>query len=428
MVSLIILFRLTFAIANRVRTLMKVLVIVSFFVLTGSASADSGALSLSGAAEALCNASKRLKSVYAFVQAKTKYATEKVREFEDMVELVRLKIVRVRGNEGGNGNWTSCTGIAKFLKRVGSKVNRVKRRELKRLRYLGYSAVGAAGIAAGRLDEFVSVFQQPNNRNGVEFFSCAAGARGEAATKAELHDCFQGGKTAVDAAEFLSVEDVEEKKGSQAEGRANLEEAIRRHLKPSNNDPRYTGGESQGCQLVRGSSGGGYLGNASLTTNLLWGDGIFGVKKDGVGETAYIGDTRNETYSYDMMWEENPTTNVPTLRAAMDAYRAFEEQVSEYGDIYRSLTEEWTEKTIGRRADAMKILNGLGSLPIENVSALNSRTKQDWLSASQVKDADKDLLMTEIGLCGGLGRRSFFRRMFRKAWRKIFGGNWGKDD
>ncbi|SCU67977.1 procyclin-associated gene 2 (PAG2) protein [Trypanosoma equiperdum] len=381
---------------------------------------ERGALRLE-AMQGVCGVSKALKEMYQYVVKKTDVSEAMLEDVEKMVKLAKLKVVKEK--ETG----PECDKMAFFLKYMVGGLDRMVGM-IASVRKKGLSLAAAAGLAAGRLDEFVSVFQQPNNRNGVEFFSCAAGARGEAATKAELHDCFQGGKTAVDAAEFLSVEDVEEKKGSQAEGRANLEEAIRRHLKLSNNDPRYTGGESQGCQLVRGSSGGGYLGNASLTTNLLWGDGIFGVKKDGVGETAYIGDTRNETYSYDMMWEENPTTNVPTLRAAMDAYRAFEEQVSEYGDIYRSLTEEWTEKTIGRRADAMKILNGLGSLPIENVSALNSRTKQDWLSAGQVKDADKDLLMTEIGLCGGLGRRSFFRRMFRKAWRKIFGGNWGKDD
>ncbi|EAN78417.1 procyclin-associated gene 1 (PAG1) polypeptide [Trypanosoma brucei brucei TREU927] len=396
MVSLIILFRLTFAIANRVRTLMKVLVIVSFFVLTGSASADSGALSLSGAAEALCNASKRLKSVYAFVQAKTKYATEKVREFEDMVELVRLKIVRVRGNEGGNSNWTSCTGIAKFLKRVGSKVNRVKRRELKRLRYLGYSAVGAAGIAAGRLDEMINVWRRAYSSGKGDF---CVGNSEHHATRNQLLNCYLSDS---EKDEFISLGDMHrmERVEEMNMTRESMNELLRLTGGGGNPLERYV--HSANCHLTNTRPGGGYLSENSTSRRILWGDGIISLKRSGRGFVGGTGKTRAEVLIHDVTWEEDPVNNVPVLRNAYRELRKFVNLYTHIEELAHETGAHWNWEY------AQAIVN-TGTHGNKSTVVVDEDSGKSFVVLGNRETVQEEKLLEEMAMCG-VGRIGSLRR------------------
>ncbi|RHW67538.1 procyclin-associated 2-like protein [Trypanosoma brucei equiperdum] len=389
-----------------------VLFVVALGVSVGDINAERAALKLK-VAQGVCAATKALKSVHRYTVEKVKEAEGKLEDVQNMVKLAKLKVLREK--KAGS---VDCRTMAFFLNYTVKKVSGMIDL-LPKIREQGLNLTASAGIAAGRLEEMINVFHQPSDRQESDIFFCIAGKQGEGVTKSELADCFKGGRDAIDSSHFVAFGDAEATKGWQDifKEKDGLEGALKKHLTVDDNDPRFTRGEGRGCQLVHGMQGGGYIVNENLTEHMLWGDGILGVKKDGNGTTGYVGSTRGNDYDHDILWEKDPTASVPSLHATVSDYHSFSGLLHKYDTIYRSVTEEWTADLIQRDPEATDLLTA-SELTVEDVAALNSRTKQEWLSQKHAKEADKEFLMTEIRFCGKLKRRGFIRRMVKK----ILGG------
>ncbi|RHW69630.1 procyclin-associated 2 (PAG2) protein [Trypanosoma brucei equiperdum] len=356
------------------------------------------------AVKSVCRASKKLKSVFTFVKDKLEKADRNFYEVKLLQKLLRLKLLT---------EWTKgekCGTMRVFLTNIRAK-ERNMRRELSALWKMGRRVVGEAGIAAGRLDEMVNVFAQSYG-NESETKTCIGGTNGS--PMEVLKRCYANNSKTGEW-EFLTITEGGELFDNEFE--TNLETTLHVMLSLGNRaDPWYDYGKDMGCQLTKGAPGGGYMKSHNLTENIIWGDGILGVSKNGNGTTGSKGNTRGGKYAHDVVWEAEPTKNNPTLRRVIKDFSAFEELFAKVKSSHKLLIDAFLqEKLFAEEFEALAvrtkkkrvIIGGSTSTKNKQNNALggsgagddNEVSMEEWLSQVDGGIVEERLLAEEMKEC-----------------------------
>ncbi|EAN78416.1 procyclin-associated gene 1 (PAG1) polypeptide, putative [Trypanosoma brucei brucei TREU927] len=350
--------------------------------------ADAGAALKLSAIKALCNTSKKLKAVHGFVEQKLMEADRKLEEVQLLQKVVRLKLL-TEWNKG-----LKCGTLRVFLTQVRiNEQNMV--REVDELWDVGRRLVGEAGIAAGRLDEMVSVFVQAHRDANN---SCIGGLSVNFPEEV-LPSCYAKNK---DSGEWESLKITEGENLFENPFEMNLESVLHDSLLVDGGDPRHDFGKDLGCQLTVGKAGGGYMGNGDLSENIIWGDGVLGVVKSGSQMTGFKGNTRATTYDTAVVWEENPTGGNPTLVKVVKDYKLFAELERKVDASHKHLVDRFVQEnlyvedlgTLGRKANSAVDKNTEGEDDEEE------KSMEDWVAQVDGERVEDRLLGEELKDCG----------------------------
>ncbi|RHW69527.1 procyclin-associated 4 (PAG4) protein [Trypanosoma brucei equiperdum] len=292
---------------------------------------------LSGeAARGICSASRMLKSgVYRHVLTKTEAVEKMMEKVSHMGNYAKLKVLR------SNSSGFECTKAKVFITYTLEGKKAMIRKLVKKLWDVGTKLVAAASLAAGRLDEMLSVFVGPiggndNNSYCVKDRQNFTGCFGTASfdgTGASEDGGFDG-----DGKEFATM----------------LDEA----LQLNNTDPLESSGAN--CHLTKGGNGGGYLVHMDSrnkgykiepTKHITWGDGMLGIKKGGEASSGAKGTVRGSSYSSDVVWEEHPTKTVPTLTSTAKLFGEFQKINKEVLAVVEDALESLQEKNMTTSKD-----------------------------------------------------------------------------
>ncbi|CCD12531.1 Transferrin receptor-like, PAG-like [Trypanosoma congolense IL3000] len=408
--------------------------------LAQTAVADYSALRLE-AAKGACAVSRKLKSMYKYVKIKRKEASDILQNVDNVVKLARLRVMKEHHEH------LECDKMRVFV----SFVNGVRtgiRQATRRLYTAGVKVVASAGLAAGRLDEFVNIFREASHfedffeRRDVKrhvYRFCIRGDGAEYAEKRNIGDCFMNkGESETD--EFLPVDGGDVVGKSDAE----IEDVIKTYLRLVDGDPRDDKGENRSCMLTVVRPSEGYLGTGQTDGNIIWGDGLLGIAKQGNGSTGSTGSTRDKSYKTNIVWEGNPTETVPTLKAFLKNYNDFNRKMAQIGLLSRKLTEEWTIEYLDRnkrdfmcavvQSGAFKKMSsevsaalmtddteyddedaggGSGNEVLDNFIYMNDR-KQEWLAHWDKDKIERDVLTGEFGMCRSTA--GMWRNHTNRSW------------
>ncbi|CCD12053.1 Transferrin receptor-like, PAG-like, partial [Trypanosoma congolense IL3000] len=282
-------------------------------------------------ARSICNASRTMKGVHSYVSRKITEYQKKYDEMDMIRDVARLKVLMKVNLDA------KCGREATFLLYVQEGMIAF-REALEKLRAAGVRAVASAGIAAGRLDEFMSVFKQAHGKNN-DPRNCA-GKIGSVVDgmKLMLKECYRG---ATIEDEFHSVADVEAEFGVKD---LELEEALKKHL-TANNEGTGASNDPTICNL-------GIIDNNTKTyvkdetpKEIKWGDGVLLLKDGSGGGDKY-------------KWAESPTTAIPVIKSAISDFSDFKKAVTDVERCYAGLRDDWTDSRL-KEADMQRILASL---------------------------------------------------------------------
>ncbi|CCD17027.1 Transferrin receptor-like, PAG-like [Trypanosoma congolense IL3000] len=280
-------------------------------------------------ARSICNASRTMKGVHSYVSRKITEYQKKYDEMDMIRDVARLKVLMKVNLDA------KCGREATFLLYVQEGMITF-REALEKLRAAGVRAVASAGIAAGRLDEFMSVFKQAHGKNN-DPRNCA-GKIGSVVDgmKLMLKECYRGA-TIEDG--FHSVADVEAEFGVKD---LELEDALAKHLTPNDKDLSASSDPTV-CNLGIIKNNGSYVKDDKSKGDIKWGDGVLGVKKD----------TNNPDE-----WNKSPTTTIPVIKSAISDFSDFKKAVADVERCYAGLRDDWTDSRL-KEADMQRILASL---------------------------------------------------------------------
>ncbi|CCD13731.1 Transferrin receptor-like, PAG-like [Trypanosoma congolense IL3000] len=280
-------------------------------------------------ARSICSASRTMKGVHSYVSRKITEYQKKYDEMDMIRDVARLKVLMKVNLDA------KCGREATFLLYVQEGMIGF-RAALEKLRAAGVRAVASAGIAAGRLDEFMSVFKQAHGKNN-DNRNCA-GKIGSVVDgmKLMLKECYRGA-TIEDG--FHSVADVEAEFGVKD---LELEEALKTHL-ATGDKTTSTSSDATVCNLGTINNSKTYVESGSSENDIKWGDGVLIVKKE----------TGNK---YE--WTANPTTTIPVIKSAISDFGNFKNAVADIERCYAGLRNDWTDSRL-KGADMQRILASL---------------------------------------------------------------------
>nr|CCC89252.1 unnamed protein product [Trypanosoma congolense IL3000] len=336
-----------------------------------------------GQARAVCSTSRMLKGVYVYVASAVDEYQKKYDEVEMIRDVARLKVLgRVTLN-------LRCGLEAAFLLYIQDRLN-VMRASLEKLRRAATKAAGSAGIAAGRLDEFISIFKQSHGKTGHD--KNCAGVQGNVVDdlKLLLKECYKGSSS---KDYFHEVDD-----GIVAPTFNNFDEALTSMLKTQVLEVSDAGAggdadNSRSCHLAVINATESYVNESTPTNSIRWGAGVLQVN---AGEPSKA------------VWSTNPSVEVPVFRDASTHFKEFREALNEIRQVYIDLKEDWTMEKVSR-SDIQGILSTLkrnrfeqnGTFSFRRLSSLDDATRKNWLPEWNDVKINEKVLEEELALCEG---------------------------
>ncbi|SCU69619.1 procyclin-associated gene 2-like protein, putative [Trypanosoma equiperdum] len=309
--------------------------------------------------ESICDLSKMLKfGVHAYVLSKTREVEEKLKEVTIVGNYAKLKMLT------GNLSGFECAQKKIYVTHT-LETKRARISDLFRDMWsTGAKLVGSSGLVAGRLDELVNVFASAWSN---DTYYCAQGFK-------KIVTC----NTSKDSS--VSLEDFDRK------GLASIvDETL------SINSDEVLENKSTSCLLTQGFNGGGYLKysnnqdqtkSSGLKRNIVWGDGIFGIRRNGNGSASSQGIVSSAEYPTDVMWEHQPSKMIPIIKSTVKDFVDFQKGFKEIGVELRALFKE-----------------------------LKAKGMMTTVADSDIADSDQQLLNHNFKMCGkfSVGKGDYFK-------------------
>ncbi|CCD17155.1 Transferrin receptor-like, PAG-like [Trypanosoma congolense IL3000] len=413
-------------------------VVVSLVGVVMVEARDLPALKLESA-QGACAVSRLMKSMYNFVSSRNKEAQEMYESVERMYDLGRVRIAQ---HVLENGECDRMTFFVLFSQRIKENMTR----KIRGLASAGVKLVGAAGLAAGRLDEFINIFRHSWHVQTTHIYSttynhtysfCLRGKGTKPVDKKSIVDCFMNDKETDDNG-FVPVDggDVhwldQEDMGSLLDMR----------LKLVDGDPRDEHGQNRSCMLLSMDGNDGYLGKGNNGKKVLWADGLLGVTSGNKKKSGFTGSVRSSSYSTNIMWEAKPSSSIPVLKDFVVRYNDYRKLFDEVKHLSAAMTDDWTVDHL------MKYAEGIASLlykpeeldvllsvdenegnetaeedqrrlrlrhTVEPFVGLNDR-KQEWLAQYNKELVSKEFLAAEIQLCRSAAELHLRRNRWFFEW------------
>ncbi|CCD16570.1 Transferrin receptor-like, PAG-like [Trypanosoma congolense IL3000] len=351
----------------------------------------------------VCNVSKTLKTMHKYVTKVSQEADLRLKDMETVQKLARIKVLKQKHDVSG------CNKMAIFIHY--SQQNKADMKDkINKLWATGLRLTASAGIAAGRLDEFVSIFMQAYSDKHYCVSSGEGKEKKQKAQMTDLKECYKDGTSG----EFLGINDAE----NVDRIKENLRDDLNTLLQLDGGDPRHGFGEFTGCQLTMAETS--YISNGTISKNVFWGDGIFGVRMGSKGKTGFKGSTRAELYKTDLVWEDKPLETIPTLKVFMEDFERFNQLYKDIVTIDKKMEEKWSLENINKE-EFLHIVKSVGAFDMAalkkvkhlDVGAEADQDEQDDASFELVASLDeeqwirywdkilieKSVLLGEIALC-----------------------------
>ncbi|CCD12530.1 Transferrin receptor-like, PAG-like [Trypanosoma congolense IL3000] len=339
-----------------------------------------------GNAKAACATSRELKRVYNYVTAAVREYESKYDEIVMIRDIARLKVLK------GVSDYFECGRESSFLLYTHERLETMKAM-LEKLMDVGIKAAGSAAIAAGRLDEFISIFKQAHGNPKSAAGKCPqmSGA-GATSLKSLLGKCYD--TSSDDDNEFYGIQDEKENEGTASTGRndKDLGEFIFTTLSGGGDQQgNGAGGNSDWtCPLATVSSNSRYVKDKDIQKDVKWADGVFAVKKGHEGG----------------VWAKNPTMVVPTLRNAANDFSEFRKVLRDLRGIYAGIIADWLKNKMKYDEDIKKTLAMLGQSEITPEETLfhshmgiEDEKGPKWLSDWNEERMTSAVLKEELRLC-----------------------------
>nr|P26333.1 RecName: Full=Variant surface glycoprotein MITAT 1.5; AltName: Full=VSG 118; Flags: Precursor [Trypanosoma brucei brucei]CAA40082.1 variant surface glycoprotein MITat 1.5 [Trypanosoma brucei] len=254
-------------------------------------------------AQAICKMSKELKATAMRAANDAKLKITEILELENVFAAMIPNATKGTEADG-------CTDYnAVFLEANNTAAETVSK--IATLAESATKAAGAAGRAAGVLDEFIAALAQAQGATGLY---CIQGSGTGAATHTELADCFNGD---LKPRNMLSIRDP--KVSAAATGSTDLT-TLAKAMAASGTDTTFHGDQqSKGCGLMKGTSDGIMIGQA-LTGTFAWAQGLlrFGaLGANGIASTGVTGYAHTATASGNgVHWASDPE-KIPVIAEAI---------------------------------------------------------------------------------------------------------------
>nr|AAA30166.1 expression site-associated protein [Trypanosoma brucei brucei] len=223
------------------------------------------------AANKVCGLSNYLKGIAHRVNSESAVVTKKLSDLKMRSIQLQLSVMRNRVPSGEQ----DCKDIRTLLKTV-LRNEFTFQQELEEMRKPSALAAAAAGIAAGRLEEWIFVFAQAAGRSS-QF--CISVGKHIPAEHGNLQECFDG---IIGPETLYKIEDSRVKESAQKS--LQLHEVLSSISFNSLGAENIRGGNGRhGCNLVRTDTDGVLEGGSVRRHNLTWGGGVmnFGSYQNG---------------------------------------------------------------------------------------------------------------------------------------------------
>nr|CAQ57419.1 expression site-associated gene 6 (ESAG6) protein [Trypanosoma brucei brucei] len=288
------------------------------------------------AANKVCALSTYLKGIAHRVNSESAVVTEKLSDLKMRSIQLQLSVMRNRVPSGEK----DCKDIRTLLKTV-LRNEFTFQQELEEMRNASALAAAAAGIAAGRLEEWIFVFAQA--ADGSSQFCISVGRTGPAEYN-NLQECFDG---KIGPETLYKIEDSRVKESVQKS--LQLHEVLSSISFGSLGVKNIRGGNGRdGCNLVRTDTNGILNGGSPTRHNLTWGGGVmnFGSYQNG---SMYVegGEYGDATEYGAVRWTEDPS-KVSIFEDVIRLFARFQEAKNAVMRRIKTTADELT-KCIGQK-------------------------------------------------------------------------------
>nr|Q8WPU1.1 RecName: Full=Transferrin receptor subunit ESAG6; AltName: Full=Expression site associated gene 6; Flags: Precursor [Trypanosoma brucei brucei]6SOY_A Chain A, ESAG6, subunit of heterodimeric transferrin receptor [Trypanosoma brucei]6SOZ_A Chain A, ESAG6, subunit of heterodimeric transferrin receptor [Trypanosoma brucei]CAD21457.1 ESAG6, subunit of heterodimeric transferrin receptor [Trypanosoma brucei]CAQ57468.1 expression site-associated gene 6 (ESAG6) protein [Trypanosoma brucei brucei]CA len=288
------------------------------------------------AANKVCGLSTYLKGIAHRVNSESAVVTEKLSDLKMRSIQLQLSVMRNRVPSGEQ----DCKDIRTLLKTV-LRNEFTFQQELEEMRNASALAAAAAGLAAGRLEEWIFVFAQAAGRSSQ--FCISVGKTGPAEYN-NLQECFDG---TIGPETLYKIEDSRVKESAKTS--LQLHEVLSSISFGSLGVKNIRGGNGKdGCNLVRTDTDGVLEGGSPTRHNLTWGGGVmnFGSYQNG---SMYVegGEYGDATEYGAVRWTEDPS-KVSIFKDVIRLFARFQEAKNAVVKKIKTTVDELT-KCIGQK-------------------------------------------------------------------------------
>nr|CAQ57309.1 expression site-associated gene 7 (ESAG7) protein [Trypanosoma brucei brucei]CAQ57321.1 expression site-associated gene 7 (ESAG7) protein [Trypanosoma brucei brucei] len=287
------------------------------------------------AANKVCGLSTYLKGIAHRVNSESAVVTEKLSDLKMRSIQLQLSVMRNRVPSGEK----DCKDIRTLLKTV-LRNEFTFQQELEEMRNASALAAAAAGIAAGRLEEWIFVFAQA--ADGSSQFCISVGKHIPPEHK-NLQECFDG---TIGPETLYKIEDSRVKESAK--------KSLQLHEALSSISFSSLGAESiveqrknRGCNLMR-TAYGGLLKDFCLNRNFTWGGGVMNFGSCVAGNLKIEGGEYGDVGSHDAVrWTEDPS-KVSIFKDVIRLFARFQEVKNAVMKKIKTTVDELT-KCIGQK-------------------------------------------------------------------------------
>nr|CAQ57332.1 expression site-associated gene 7 (ESAG7) protein [Trypanosoma brucei brucei]CAQ57346.1 expression site-associated gene 7 (ESAG7) protein [Trypanosoma brucei brucei]CAQ57347.1 expression site-associated gene 7 (ESAG7) protein [Trypanosoma brucei brucei] len=287
------------------------------------------------AANKVCGLSTYLKGIAHRVNSESAVVTEKLSDLKMRSIQLQLSVMRNRVPSGEQ----DCKDIRTLLKTV-LRNEFTFQQELEEMRNASALAAAAAGIAAGRLEEWIFVFAQA--AGGSSQFCISVGTNIPAEYN-NLQECFDG---TIGPETLYKIEDSRVKESAQ--------KSLQLHEVLSSISFSSLGAESiveqrknRGCNLMR-TADGGLLKDICLNCNFTWGGGVMNFGSCVAGNLKIKGGEYGDVSSHDVVrWTEDPS-KVSIFKDVIRLFARFQEAKNAVMNKIKTTVDELA-KCIGQK-------------------------------------------------------------------------------
>ncbi|AAZ12390.1 expression site-associated gene (ESAG) protein, putative [Trypanosoma brucei brucei TREU927] len=287
------------------------------------------------AANKVCELSTYLKGVAHRVNSGSAAVMKKLSDLKIKSAQLQLSVMRnsVPSSE------KDCKDIRTLLKTV-LKNEFTFQQELEEMRNASALAAAAAGLAAGRLEEWIFAFAQAA-RTTSQFCISVGGSR--PAVHDKLQECFRG---TIGPETLYKIEDSHVTKS--AEKNLQLHEALSSiSFSSLGAESIIERNEDRGCNLMRTATD-GLLKGGSLSHSFTWGGGVMNFASSVEGKLNVKGGEYGDVTSYGAVrWTEDPN-KVSIFGDVIRLFARFEEAKNAVMEKIKTTADELT-KCIGHK-------------------------------------------------------------------------------
>ncbi|SCU71624.1 procyclin-associated gene 1 (PAG1) protein, putative [Trypanosoma equiperdum] len=385
----------------KVNCFLPLLLSVSYCTL-----ADDSALTLK-AGESICKLSKRLKSVFKYVDRRTDIALEKISDLEDMLEVVKFKIVKGRSNNTNR----ECKDVSDFIMSKATWLIRKGRKEVDRLKYVGLAAIGNAGLAAGRLDEMVNVWRRVYSAGTGNF---CIGDEGNETKRTALPDCYL---TDSERDDFTGIDEGDRLEDINNVTADAFNELLELHTEDDLwSSPLTSGMDGKDCRLTNARSGGGYLVGESPSGNLFWGDGVLGVKRGSRGYDGRTSNVRSKLLINDVVWEADTVEHTPIIRNVHEDLQNFFIDAEKIDELVGETGDKWNwefSHEIGSHSGHPSEFDDEETDDVaDNTSAVEEAVGKAFVGLGNREAFQEEMVLEEMALCGECKIYTYYQLFF----------------